>query len=276
MSFKTLAELTLKILEQGSYQTPTGKIVSFDLTPAVAGTRLYTPQQAKALLELEQSKTSSTNNTQITVTSEKTQAAAKRLVQDEGLDNLVLLNFASARNPGGGFIGGARAQEEDLCRCSGLYSCLMPQTAYYAANRAQDSLLYTDHLIYSPQVPWFRQDNNDLLEQAYYASVITAPAPNAGQVLLKNQASVQAIYQTLHYRAGLVLAIAKAHQHENLLLGAWGCGVFKNDPQQVAQAFADWLAQPQFKTCFKKICFAVYTVGKNNANLLAFQRQFIA
>ena len=272
MSFKTLATKTLQILEQESYQTPSGKLVSFELARAITGTRLYTPEQAKTLLE--QTQACQAQSTQITVTPEKTQAAAKRLVQDEGIENLVILNFASARNAGGGFIRGAQAQEEDLCRCSGLYSCLMTQIDYYAANRAQDSLLYTDHLIYSPQVPWFREDNRDLLEQPYYASVITAPAPNAGQVLLKNQAAKSAIYAALYQRAGLVLAVAKAQQHEYLLLGAWGCGVFKNEPQQVAKAFADWLAEPKFLGCFKYVCFAVYDPGANKAKLLAFQQQF--
>lgn len=114
----------------------------------------------------------------VEVTGETTQVAARRLVQDEGCADLSLLNYASARNPGGGFINGAKAQEEDVARCSGLYPCVVTQLdAYYAINRAQRSLLYTHHLIYSPGVPFFRTRSRDLLAKAFEAAVITAPPP---------------------------------------------------------------------------------------------------
>ena len=67
-----------------------------------------------------------------------------------------MLNFASARNPGGGFLRGAKAQEEDLCRCSGLYETLLECPTYYSVNRHQKSMMYTDHIIYSPKVVFFR------------------------------------------------------------------------------------------------------------------------
>src|SRR5262249_60941792 len=104
--------------------------------------------------------------------------AARRLYEDEGEQNAVALNFASARNPGGGFLGGAKAQEEDLARRSALYACLLTQRPYYDANRAERSLLYTDHIIYSPSVPFFRDRALDLVESPFCASIITAPAPN--------------------------------------------------------------------------------------------------
>ncbi|MEO0601399.1 MAG: TIGR02452 family protein, partial [Myxococcota bacterium] len=91
-------------------------------------------------------------------------------VQDEGRHDLVLLNFASARNPGGGFINGARAQEEDIARASGLYPCLLQAPVYYDANRETRSLLYTDHLTYSPRVPFVRERNRRLLETPFLAS----------------------------------------------------------------------------------------------------------
>src|SRR4029079_8799885 len=116
---------------------------------------LYTPAQASSITL----KPTSAPRAAIEVTDETTQIAARRLVESEGVTDLVLLNFASARNAGGGFINGAKAQEEDLCRCSGLYPCLMSQPGYYEANRNNRSAIYTDHLIYSPQVPLFRARN---------------------------------------------------------------------------------------------------------------------
>jgi uncharacterized protein (TIGR02452 family) len=210
----------------------------------------------------------------IEVTDETTQAAAHRLVSLEGGPDLVLLNFASARNPGGGFIKGAKAQEEDLARCSGLYPCLLTQPEYYEVNRAQDSMLYTDHLIYSPQVPWFRVHNRELLDDYFLASVMTAPAPNAGQALNRDPNSTPEIEQALRRRAGYVLAIAQAQGHRTLLLGAWGCGVFRNNPSMVADAFGQWLESRRFQGCFERVVFGIYDSSKNQNTLRAFKDRF--
>src|SRR6185312_12808515 len=109
------------------------------------------------------------------------------LVARECEPHVVALNFASAKNPGGGFLGGAKAQEEDLCRCSALYTCQLTQSAYYEVNRATSSMLYTDNIIYSPDVPFFRDDRLQLLDEPFTVSIITAPAPNAGQAALKGR-----------------------------------------------------------------------------------------
>jgi uncharacterized protein (TIGR02452 family) len=187
---------------------------------------------------------------------------------------LVLLSFASARNPGGGFINGAKAQEEDLARCSGIYPCLLTQPTYYDINRASDSLLYSDYVIYSPKVPWFRVRNRELLDDVFLASVITAPAPNAGQALRRDPECSPEIASTLRQRAGIILAIARDHGHRSLLLGAWGCGVFRNDPNMVADVFGEWLKDRRFLGCFDRVTFAIYTSKNNLETLIAFQKRF--
>ncbi|MEM7553427.1 MAG: TIGR02452 family protein [Cyanobacteria bacterium P01_A01_bin.84] len=286
MSLKGIAQETLQILEKGEYISSSGKRVEFltQQRAAVEGTTLYTPEQGYALLEqsieppieqqAEQINTDSQAQLQIEVTDETTQVAARRLVQIEGCTDLVLLNFASARNAGGGFINGAKAQEEDLTRCSGLYPCLLTQPTYYKVNRTQNSLLYTDHLIYSPAIPWFRTQNRELLEDIFLASVITAPAPNAGQVLRRDENAGEEIEKVLRRRAGIILAVAQENGHRSLLLGAWGCGVFRNNPNMVADAFGKWLVSPRFSNCFERVVFAVYDSSKEGKTLKAFQRRF--
>ena len=135
MSLKETATQTLKILDAGYFLAPDGRRVNIEPAQrkAVEGTSLYTPEQAAAILE--RLTPASSGQVAIEVTDETTQIAARRLVELESVADLALLNFASARNPGGGFINGAKAQEEDLCRCSGLYPCLMSQPEYYKANR---------------------------------------------------------------------------------------------------------------------------------------------
>src|SRR5262249_31356994 len=153
----------------------------------------------------------------------------RRLVEAEGEARVVALNFASAKNPGGGFLSGAKAQEEDLARCSALYTSQITQRAYYDANRAHGSMLYTDHIIYSPDVPFFRDARLELLEAPFLLSIITAPAPNAGEASRHGRGEADKVRRTLEARAGKVLAVAAAHGHTCLVLGAWGCGVFRNE-----------------------------------------------
>jgi uncharacterized protein (TIGR02452 family) len=275
MSLKNTARETLEILKAGKYTNKSGKVVEFLAAQqmAVKKTVLYTPQQSDALLATPVAGTSD-RQPAIEVTAETTQVAAQRLVQIEGCHDLVLLSFASARNPGGGFINGAKAQEEDLARCSGIYPCLLTQPAYYDVNRAGASLLYSDHVIYSPNVPWIRVRNRELIDDVFLASVITAPAPNAGQALRRDPDCGAEIAATLERRARIVLAIARDNGHRSLLLGAWGCGVFCNDPNVVADVFGRWLEHPSFRGCFDRVVFAIYTSSSNSDTLTAFQQRF--
>lgn len=264
MSLKNIAQQTIDICDRGHYTAPSGRTVRIGVAQraAVAGTRLYTPDE---LTELLNASPGSGPPPRLSVTAETTQRAAQRMAAD---GPVVALNFASARNPGGGFVRGAKAQEEDVSRCSGLYPCLLQAPDYYAVNRAQRSMLYTDHIIYSPEVPFFRVRSRELIEEPFQASIITAPAPNAGQAARKGETGVE---PALRRRAGMVLAIAQDQGHRRLLLGAWGCGVFRNDPVQVASVFRDWLCSPRFAGAFDQADFAIYDTTKDKRVLTAFQ-----
>jgi uncharacterized protein (TIGR02452 family) len=155
-----------------------------------------------------------------------------------------------------------------------LYRCQLQQPEYYEINRQQRSLIYTDHLIYSPKVPWFRTQSRQRLDHFFLASIITAPAPNAGQVLRRQPDALPQIEATLRRRAGYVLTVAADQGHRSLLLGAWGCGVFCNDPNRVADAFGQWLDSPRFGGCFDRVVFGVYDSRKDRKVLKAFQNRF--
>lgn len=186
------------------------------------------------------------------------------------------LNFASAKNPGGGFLGGSQAQEEALSRSSSLYPCLETQFEfYYQPNRANDSSLYLDLAIVSPFVPFFRDDDANLLAQPLLATVITAPAPNAGAVLRNEPENEEKIRSTLARRAEMVLRAASIHEIDWLILGAWGCGVFRNDPAEVAAVFAELLCQgAEYANAFDSIVFAVYDPSQTKDNFRAFEAAF--
>lgn len=256
------AQEVLDLLKQNQYATLQEK--------AEKGTKLYTPDFAF----LEQGELfPHDRHLGTTVTEETTQEAAHRLVVKEGKKNVVLLNFASAKHAGGGFTTGSKAQEEDLCRCSGLYPCLAQSSVneYYRHNRSQKTPLYSDFTIYSPNVPWFRKDSTEKPGEPFLASVITSPAPNAGRLDRKYSYDLEV---TLRLRAAIILAIAQDNKHRNLVLGAWGCGVFRNSPVMVADAFKEWLLDERFVRSFDHITFAIYCPGKDKSTLKAFQESF--
>ncbi|GHG66371.1 TIGR02452 family protein [Comamonas sp. JC664] len=272
MSLRGIGRKTLDVIERGHYLAPSGQRVELvaSVERAVQGTVLYRPGEFSGLA-VDPVPVPPPSGARIEVTAEKAGAAARRLVE-AGASHVGALNFASAKNPGGGFLGEAKAQEEDLARCSALYPCLLTQRDYYDANRADRSPLYTDHLIYSPDVPFFRDESLAFLEQPFQVSILTAPAPNAGVALSRDPGVKERLRAVLQARALNVLRVAAHHGHRTLVLGAWGCGVFRNDPVEVAEAFA--LALAALPGAFTQVVFAVYERGGDGPNLRAFQARF--
>src|SRR5205085_8535036 len=119
--------------------------------------------------------------TSFEVTNETTLHAAKRML-DSGSEKVIALNFASATKPGGSFINGAMAQEESLAYSSGLYPAINQMKEMYEHNKSLHSGLYSDYMVYSPDIPVFRNDNYQLVDEPYNVSFITSPAVNAGFV----------------------------------------------------------------------------------------------
>lgn len=264
MDLVALAHDTLAILARGEYVAPSGATVELDLDRCVQESRTWGPEELADLVERRTP--ASGPPTQVEVTEETTGAAARRLA---ATGPVAALNFASAVSVGGGFLRGAKAQEEDLCRCSALFACLEPQRGYYVANRAAGSDLYTDRLITSPDVPFFRDERLELLEAPFVASVITAPAPCARDLRMEERAQLPSIFER---RVANVLAVAEALGHRRLVLGAWGCGAFRNDPDLVADVFARALEGP-FRAAFERVDFAVHDPGPERRNLGAFRER---
>ncbi|MBO6938275.1 MAG: TIGR02452 family protein [Deltaproteobacteria bacterium] len=261
------AKQVLAILDAGSYTAASGKTVSIGALQAraEAGTRLYLPGE----LDVLRARAADGRVPPIEVVANTTQEAAERWAEDDA----VVLNFASARNPGGGFLGGARAQEEELCRCSGLYRTLLTQREYYEHHRGERTLLYSDRLIHSPGVPFFRLATKaPLLDAPIVVGVITAPAPNAGAIQRNRPEEASAIEATFERRWANILAVALEHEHRTVILGAWGCGAFRNDPEPVAEAARRVLESGRWGD-FDRVVFAIPDRGNvSAANLAAFRR----
>jgi uncharacterized protein (TIGR02452 family) len=238
---RAIAHETVSIVERGGYS---GVDLTARIARSVAGARLYLPTD-----DLPEPSLPSTRPA-IEVTGESTLAAARRLG-----DGVACLSFASARNPGGGFRNGAQAQEESIARSSAIYPTLLAAGDFYAYHRANRGLLYTDRIIYSPEVPVFRDDRGTLLTEAYPVSFLTAAAPNRAMISRDQPDLLPAVRGALAGRAARVLRVAAAHGHRDLVLGAWGCGVFGNDPAEVAEIFAGALRAAPW---FRRVVFAIF------------------
>ncbi|MGV2883158.1 TIGR02452 family protein [Paenibacillus taichungensis] len=274
-----IAHQTLAILEEGEYVNGYDRRVQIgmDLQRAIRDSVLYRPtelialreKRSKEMVQLQPSAEASA--VRIEVTSETTLAAASRLSVDEGRKDVVCLNFASAKNPGGGFLGGSQAQEESLARATGLYPCVAQMNEMYDYNRKQRSCLYSDYMIYSPAVPVIRDDEDRLLDKYYLTSFITAPAVNAGVVREREGADDQQIESVMKGRIRYILDVAALHGHRTIVLGAYGCGVFRNDPADVAKYFHDVLVEENFRHSFERIVFAVLDRSAGQKTLKAFE-----
>ena len=224
-------------------------------------------------------------NCKIEVTKNKTFEAAIQNHKECPDARIAVLNFASAINPGGGVKHGSSAQEESLCRCSTLYPTLDRRflwNKYYSVNRGANNPLHTDACIWSPGIVICKSDTSvpSRLSPDEWVTidVISCAAPNLrgdmGNIYNPEDARIICLspeeqYQLHVNRAKHILHIAASHSIDTLILGAFGCGAFENDPYAVATAYRDVL--PEFKEYFSKVEFAVYCRNSETENYTAFK-----
>lgn len=185
--------------------------------------------------------------TKVQVANETTLRASQHLVE-RGLRPLAL-NFANGVQPGGGFLSGARAQEEVLCRSSALHQTLVDDPMYQEHRKRprEDS---TSWAIHSPEVPVFRTDDGAELQHPWLLSFLTCAAPYAPTI---GQPEAGDLLQERIHR---VLAIARSLGYGALVLGAWGCGAFANDPRRTAADFRHAL-EHDYRGAFSDVVFAI-------------------
>ncbi|KAK7028473.1 DUF2263 domain-containing protein [Favolaschia claudopus] len=189
----------------------------------------------------------------------------------------VILNFASATSPGGSFLAGARAQEESLARSSNLHSSLSSASAlpFYAAHRKHPDPRSTHAMVFTRNVRFVRDDAGAWV------------APLDVDVLTSAAVNVNALRKSLHIRgedtplpqdtaaevaaimrermARILFAMARAGA-EDIVLGSFGTGAFRNNVEFVAQTWADLLhgEVAPFKNVFRRVVFAIVDRGTWN------------
>ena len=198
-----------------------------------------------------------------------------------------VLNFASATNPGGGVVNGSSAQEECICRCTTLYPCLNNDelwTKFYKPHRKAANPLYNNDCIYTPNVCVFKSDINfpELLsrDRWWRVNILTCAAPNlrerpsnpmnphAGYKQVK--ITLSELETLLTSRIRRIFEVAVANENKVLILGAFGCGAFRNPPGIVAKVFYNIMQD--YLEYFDTIEYAVYHTEREVANYEAFKR----
>lgn len=255
-----VAEDTIKTLQQGFFINQLSEKIDISEAQHFAelNTLVFSPHETDKLISNSSSK--ERFETKFNVLNDTTLNVVRNLL-DNNYEKVLCLNFASAKNPGGGFLNGSSAQEESIARATGLYPCLLKCTDFYSSNKKTKSCIYTDYMIYSPKVPIIKDEKGVFLNSFYTVSIITAAAVNANVVRQQEPENVQEIEQVMKRRIEKVLQISKEKNYRNLVLGAWGCGVFGNSPIDVSNYFKE-VIQTKFKGVFEHIIFAIYSDDK--------------
>lgn len=191
---------------------------------------------------------------------------------------IAALNFASYKNPGGKFLEGSRAQEECLCHESFLYNVLRRFPGYYERNAERlNKALYENRALYTPSVCFFGQAGNSSSGNEVFCSIsiITCAAPNKSAAQKYCNVSDEENHAALEDRIRFVLDIAEYHCVDTLILGAYGCGVFGQDPKEVATVFKKQLflddKNPRYG--FRKVIFPI-PYSEKDRNLETFRSVF--
>lgn len=255
----------VEIFEDTMKQCQTNPTLISAIKNSIKGTVLYKQGETPEIQQIS-------GKCKISVTMERSFEAAKNLINIYEDSRIGVLNFASARNVGGGVVSGATAQEECLCRCSTLYPCLdTPELfdGYYQMHRNKKELTYTDTCIYTPDIKVIKSDTakpENIPESDWYnVDVLTCPAPNVSTIRIPDME----LLKIHRRRSSHIISIAVANNIDVLVLGAFGCGAFRNNPEIVAMAYKEIL--PQFMGNFKEIRFAVYCSPKNTKNYDVFK-----
>ncbi|GMO36718.1 MAG: hypothetical protein Ta2B_16640 [Termitinemataceae bacterium] len=214
---------------------------------------------------------------------------ASQILLDSGL-NPCVLNLANRQNPGGGVLGGAGAQEENIFRRTNLFMSLYQYAPYakeYGIEKNVDSYPLDRNTggVYSGNITVFRgseQNGYCLLRKPYKTNVVTVPALNRPELVMKNGAYyiVDSLIEPTKQKMRTILRIAGKYHHNALVLGAFGCGAFSNPPNHIARLFQEVFDEMEFRNKFKTIVFAIFENHHSgekhnpNGNVLPFVEVF--
>lgn len=241
--------------------------ISSDIYRCLEGTKFYSADYDYEVQPLENEE-----RCLIEIRNESTMKGAYRMSVIEGKKNVCALNFANAFTPGGGVLYGSRAQEESLCRSCALYYSLIQENPsqfydFHNQNSEQFGAAATNSLIFTPNCPAWKVDEK-LLDQPFLTSFISAAAiDNSFHEKTRDEARV------IHdERIKRIIDCAIVNGVKNIVLGAFGCGAFHNNPVDISQSFKKVLIDDGKRFYFESISFSI--IGFSTVNIDAFSKTF--
>ena len=273
---------TLRFLEQG-YYVKEGSTVNITLTPQeMRHCRTVLPEEAHEIAAAEPERNPAiTEKCHFSCVNADSFSAAIQMLSSKKAkaagnekDEPLVLNFANPVNIGGGARRGAKAQEEDLCRQSSLLLSLESREAfrYYKYNRNLSGKMGSDAFIETPKVEIIRDRQGNLLDSSYVAAAITCAAPylkyGMGRITITEYCGMMSLRIT-----GL-LKFAAQNGYSRLILGAWGCGAFGNDPKIMSDLFSMAFKAINPDGIFRKVVFAVLDSSPDKRIFREFARNF--
>lgn len=226
-------------------------------------TMKFSHQTTKSLDTIEPHRRLKFATTQVKVINKDTLDAAlalenaRDIMEIESRRRVVVLNFANAYTPGGGWLNGAQAQEEQICYRSTLgHNCLLPE---FYPMKADEGLYSSNVLILRENeergFSWMWIDTPEKLPMVSVISLAATqnPSLDATKTKYKNQSERTLMEDNMRS----ILRVAAIHRHTRLVLGALGCGAFLHPPGEVAGCWVRVLQEKEFKGWFEVIVFAV-------------------
>ncbi|KAJ3105784.1 hypothetical protein HDU96_008441 [Phlyctochytrium bullatum] len=252
-----ISKTTIQNIEDGFYTNDNGEVIDLATTyqHSLTGTQLFLAKDP-----IPQKLQNSSHRRPRVIFKTCTTLQAAEAAEASGATRVGVLNFASAKKPGGGFRKGASAQEESLARSSTLGALLESSPRFYQcvlgrdATR-EDKIFYTHSILYSPQVSFFKRDDGSTLPRPYEAGVVTCAAVNAGLVQAHPEHLGQ-IEEVMYERIRRIAQVFELNEHDVLILGAFGCGVFRNPVEMVTRLFYRVFVE-EGRYSFDQLIFAV-------------------
>lgn len=178
--------------------------------------------------------------------------------------NPAVLNMASRRNPGGGVVTGAGAQEETLFRRTNLFRSLYqfaPFAGMYGIKTSHHQYPLDRNFggVYTPEAIYFRESEQKgyaLLDNPVSLSFITVAGMNRPDLTADGMIADHHV-EPIKNKIRTIFRIGLVHGHDSLVLGALGCGAFRNPPRHVARLFHEVMDELEFKNKYRRIVFAI-------------------